>query len=119
MKTIGRIVILLVAAFIVVGVTYALSQTAMAQALIGNRMGPDGNAGQALPAEFGSGQGSLPGAVTGRPDGGPDGGGFQAATLGQNLLMVGTVVVVVQLLRLFGLELKSIAAGATQKVAQP
>ncbi len=109
----------MVAAFIVIGVTNAISQTSVAQALIDNRVGPDGNAGQALPAGFGSRQGSLPGVVTGRLNDGPDGGDFPVVTLGRNLLILGTMVLIVQLLRLFGRELKSITAGATQKVAQP
>ncbi len=111
MKTIGRILILLIAAFIVVGVTYAISQTTAAQSLIGNHIGPDENIGQALPAEFESGQGSLADGVSG----GPESSGSLVVTLGRNLLIMGTMVLVVQLLRLFGRELKSIAAATTLK----
>ncbi len=116
MKTIGRILILLVAAFIVISVTYAVSQTTAVQSMTGNQMEPDGNEGQALPAELGSGQGSLPGDVTSRPAGGPEGGSFQVVTLGRNLLIVGTVVLVVQVLWLIGRQLKSIKVSTTLKV---
>jgi hypothetical protein len=111
MKTIGRILSLLITAFVVIGVTYAISQTTAAQSLIGNQIGPDGNEGRALPAELGSGQGNLPAGVSGRLEE----GGSPVVTLGRNLLIVGTMVLVVQLLRLFGRELKSIAAATPWK----
>lgn len=110
MKTISRILILLVAAFIVVGMTYAISQTTAAQALIGNQLGLNGNAGPALPAEFAGGQGNLPIVVSGRPEGGPEAGGSQVMTLGRNLLIMGVIIFAVQLLWSIGRQLKRITA---------
>lgn len=110
MKTISRIFILLVAVFIVVGMTYAISQTTAAQALIGNQLGRDQNEGPALPAEFASGQGNLPSGVSGRPEGGSEAGGSQVITLGRNLLIIGVIIFAVQLLRSIGRQLKRITA---------
>ena len=42
MKTLGHILIILIAALMVIGVTYAISQTATAQALVGQPMGQSG-----------------------------------------------------------------------------
>ena len=110
MKTISRILILLVAAFIVIGMTYAISQTTAAQVLIGNQMRPDRNASQALSTEFESDQGNLPSVVSDRPEGGPAAGGSQVTTLGRDLFIMGVIIFAVQLLRSIGRQLKRITA---------
>jgi hypothetical protein len=58
MKTLGRILIILLAAAIVLGGTYALLQTSAAQALVGQPMGQGELTGQAGPPDLANGQGA-------------------------------------------------------------
>jgi hypothetical protein len=106
MKTISRILILLAAAFIVIGMTYAISQTTAAQALIGSQRRDNRNAG--LATEFANGQGNLPSVVSGRSEGSPQTGDSLVMTLGRNLLIMGMIIFSVQLLWSIGRQLQRI-----------
>ena len=56
MKTLGRILIILIAALIVIGATYALSQTTASQALVGQPMGQGEAGDRSAPSDFANGQ---------------------------------------------------------------
>ncbi len=114
MKIVGRLLILLLAAAVVIGVTYAFSQTAAARSVTGGRGGFEGHGGfgsevrgdpNQAPVNFG-GRGAGQGNFQGGFDRGPRGGDFERGFGGLSLvvvlrnltLMVG-VIVGVQLLR--------------------
>jgi hypothetical protein len=92
MKALGRILIILFAAAVVMGGAYALLQTSAAQALVGQPMGVGGD--RQSPPGFANGQDNQAGAMIGRPEGGREGSGLD--TLGQNLLKIVAIVVAVQ-----------------------
>ena len=113
MKIIGRILLILLAAVVVSGVTYAFSQTAAAQPLPAARGGrggfegggPRGELGQ-LPPDFGNrdaGQGGFPGDFEREARGGDfdrEFGGLSLTIVLRNLAMIAVIILVVQLLRL-------------------
>jgi hypothetical protein len=88
MKTLGRILIILLAAAIVSGGAFALLQTSAAQALVGQPIGSSSeNGNRPAPPDFANGQG-----------GGHDDRGGSWATVGQNLLEIAAIIVAVQVL---------------------
>jgi hypothetical protein len=93
MKTLGRILIILLAAAIVLGGTYALLQTSAAQALVGQPMGQGELTGQSGPPDLANGQGAQLGEVRG---GDREGRGGSWETVGRNLLQIIAIVAVVQ-----------------------
>jgi hypothetical protein len=99
MKTLGRILIILFAAAVVIGGAYALLQTSAAQALVGQPMGQGKLAGQAEPPDFANGQNAQPGEIRGGPGGDRverEGGGGSWETVGRNLLEIVVIVATVQ-----------------------
>ncbi len=105
MKTLGRILIILLAAAMVIGGVYALAQTSTAQTLVGQPIGqggPDiqgGFEGQTGTSDFTNGQGGLPG-------GDREGHGGSWVTVGQNLLEIAAVVAAVQVVWSIGRMIK-------------
>lgn len=109
MKTLGRILIILIAAAVVGGVTYAVSQTSAAQALIGQSRGNSGTEDRPTRPDFVPDQSELPGEMNTRPVDGPEGrGGIE--TLGRNLLKIAVIVATVQVLWTIGRRLRPTAA---------
>jgi hypothetical protein len=102
MKTIGRIVIILIAALMVIGVTYAISKTSAAQTLVGQPMGQSGIEGQSGPPDFANGQCAARGG-----DHGGSGGSWE--TVGRNLLEMMVIVAAVQVLWSIGRRIKRMA----------
>jgi hypothetical protein len=102
MKPIGRIAIILVAALMVIGVTHAISQTSVAQALVGQPMGQNGLEGQAGPPDIANGQGAARG-------GDHEGSGGSWETVGRNLLEMVVIVAAVQGLWSIGRRMKRAA----------
>lgn len=115
MKTLGRILIILIAVFVVVGATYAISQTAAVQALVGQPMERGAAGDRPAPPDFASGQNNPAGEMNGRPAGGREGGGGQIETLGRNLLKLGAIVVAVQVLWPIGRRVKLTIASLVRK----
>ncbi len=112
MKIIGRILILLIAAMVVIGATYALSQTAAGAALPGARGGRGGFEGHGelsqFPADFGgrsasAGQSGIFGNFERGPRGGGEFdrefGGLSLTVVLRNFAMIAVIILVVQLLR--------------------
>ncbi len=97
MKTLGRILIILLATAIVIGGAYALSQTSAAQALVGQPIGQGGLEGQSGSPDFANGQGV-------RLDEGRDGGSW--ATVINNLIEIVAVIVAVQVVWSIGRMIK-------------
>ena len=114
MKTAGHILIILIAALVVAGATYAISQTAAAQTLTGNATEMGQTEDRPAPSDLVNGQSALPNELSGRPDGGPEGrGGLE--TLGQNLLKIAVIVAAVQVLWSIGRWMKLATAALTRK----
>lgn len=106
MKIIGRILLILLAAVVVSGVTYAFSQTARGgRGSFEGRGEFRGEPGQ-LPPDFdnrGTGQSGLPGNFERRARGGDfdrEFGGLSLTIILRNLAMIAVIILVVQLLRL-------------------
>ena len=97
MKTIGRILIILLAAAIVIGGAYALLQTSAAQALVSQPMGQGGFEDQAGPLDFANGQDAR--------QGGEHGGGSWITVI-NNLIEIAAVVVSVQVVWTIGRRIK-------------
>jgi hypothetical protein len=119
MKIVGRILILLLAAAVVIGATYAFSQTAVARSLPGTLGGRGGFEGR--PIFGGNDQNRLPntggnnGNFTGRgnrlggfPGGDFErgGGGLSAVVLMRNFFLIAGVILGVQVLRVGWRKLK-------------
>jgi hypothetical protein len=102
MKTFGRIVIILIAALMIIGATYAISQMTATQALVGQPMGQSGIEGQAGPPNFANGQGAARGG-----DHGGSGGSWEAVR--RNLLEMMVIVAAVQGLWMIGRRIKRTA----------
>jgi hypothetical protein len=102
MKTVGQILIILIAALLVIGAAYALSQTTAVSALVGQPMGQSGIEGQAAPPDFANGQGAARG-------GDHEGSGGSWATVGRNLLEMMVIVAAVQGLWTIGRRIKRAA----------
>jgi hypothetical protein len=109
MKTVGRILIILMAVLIVVSATYAIAQTSSAQALVGQPMGLGASEDRLPP----NGQNNLAGETNGRPEDSHEGGGLE--TVGQNLLKITAVIVAVQVLWSIGRRVKQTVALLTRK----
>jgi hypothetical protein len=109
MKTLGRILIILLAAAIVIGGTYALSQTTAFSALIGQPLGEGETGERPAPPDMADGQSALPGEASERPAGGPEGSGGSWETVGRNLLQIAAIIVVVQVVWLIGRRIKRLA----------
>ena len=103
MKTLGRILIILLVALTLVGVTYALSQTTAASALAGQSMGD-------RPTPPSNGQGTF----TGEPNGGEQSGLAWQSVLENLLKMVG-IVALVQVLWFIGRRITQISATSKRK----
>jgi|GEM_PF-4932336 len=112
MKTLGRTLFILIAALIVSGAFYALSQTITFSALVGQPMGSNSITGQAGSPDFANEQGRVPGDVR---DGDHEGGGGSWETVGRNLLQIAALVAAVQVVWSIGRWLKRTAASLTQK----
>jgi amino acid transporter len=106
MKTLGRILIILLAAAIVIGGAYALLQSSVAQVLVGQPTGQSNGEGQAGPPDFANGQGGLASQVRG---GDREGRSGSWATVGQNLLEIAAIIVAVQVLWSIGRWIKRTA----------
>ena len=111
MKTLGRILIILIAAFIVAGATYALSQTTVVSALVGQPMGGGESEGRSGPPDQANGASGQPGAMNGRSEG--RGGSWE--TVGRNLLYLAAIVAAVQVLWSSGRRLKLATASPVRK----
>jgi hypothetical protein len=101
MKTLGRIVMILIAAVMIIGATYAISQTTAAQALVGQSMGQSGIEGQSTPPDFANGQGAAR-------------GGDHEGSGGRNLLEIAAIIVAVQIVWSIGRRMKR-AVGRTNR----
>jgi hypothetical protein len=103
MKTLGRILIILIAALAVIGATYALSQTSAVLALVSQPMG-EGSENGNRPArpDFANGQGAPAGEMRGDHDGG--GGSWE--TVGRNLIQIAAIVAAVQVVWSIGRKIK-------------
>jgi hypothetical protein len=94
MKTLGRILIILLVAAIMVGGTYALLQTSLAQALAGQPMGSGSeNGNRPALSDFANGQGAPTSEMRG---GDREGGSGSWETVGRNLLEIVVIVAAVQ-----------------------
>jgi heme A synthase len=110
MKTLGRILIILIVAFIVTGATYAILQTAVAQALTGNATEMGQMEDRPAPSDFANGQSALSNELGGRLEGR---GGL--VTLEQNLLKIAAIVAAVQVLWSIGRRLKLATASLVRQ----
>lgn len=115
MRTLGRILIILVAALMVIGAAYVISQTAAAQALAGQPMEIGAAGDQPAPPVLANGQNNLTGEVNGRTAGEREGGAGSLETLGRNLLKLGAIIVAVQVLWSIGRRLKLVATSLARK----
>jgi len=111
MKTLGRILIILITALAVIGATYALSQTTVFSTVVGQPMGGGELEGRSGPPDFANGQNAQPGEMRG----GPDGSGGSWGTVGRNLLEIAAIVVAVQLLWSIGRWLKRTVTSLTRR----
>jgi hypothetical protein len=106
MKTLSRIVMILIAALVVAGAAYALSQTTPFSAVTGQ---PPGVGERPAPPDQASSTNGLPtgfsGEREGGPAGGPVGGGGSFETLGRNLLIMAALIAAVQVLWSIGRRL--------------
>jgi hypothetical protein len=112
MKTLGRILIILIAALAVSGATYALSQTTAVTTLVGQPMDLGESEGRSGPPDFSSGQGELPGEARG---GDREGRSGSWETVGRNLLQIAAIVAAVQIMWSSGRWIKRTAASFTRK----
>ena len=115
MKTLGRILTILIAALTVIGATYALSQTTAFLALVGQPMGRGELEGRSGPPDFASGQGAPVGEPGFSREGGPEDRGGSWETVGRNLLEIAAIVAVVQLLWSIGRWLRRTTASPMRK----
>jgi hypothetical protein len=106
MKTLGRILIILLAASIVMGGTYVLLQTPVAQALVGQPIGGGEPESRSGPPEWANGTNSPSGAVGDHPGGDHEGRGGSSETLGRNLLQIAAIVAVAQVVWSIGRRLR-------------
>jgi hypothetical protein len=113
MKTLGRILIILLVAAIAVGGTYALLQTSLAQALTGQALGSGGENGK-RPAlsDFANGQGAPAGEMGG---GDHESRSGSWETVGRNLLEIAAIVAAAQVAWSIGRWLKRTAAALIRK----
>src|SRR5512139_2259112 len=113
MKTLGRILIILLVAAIVAGGTYALLQPSAGQALAGQPTGSDSDNGNG-PAlsDLANGQGAPTGEMRG---GDHEGRGGSWETLGQNLLIMAALIAAVQVLGSIERRLKLAGASLVRK----
>jgi hypothetical protein len=107
MKTVGRILIILLAAAIVMGGTSALLQTSAAQALVGQPMGEGSeNGNRPAPPDFANGQGAPAGEMRGNHAG--QGGSWE--TVIRNFLVMAVIIGAVQGVWTMGRRIKRSAA---------
>ncbi len=106
MKTLGRILIILLVTLMVIGVTYALSQTTAASTLASQAMGDR----PTLPS---NGQGIFTGEHSGGPGGEQSGMAWQ--TVLENLLKMSVIVAIVQVLWFIGRRITQISATSKRK----
>jgi hypothetical protein len=106
MKTVGRILIILMVALIVVGATYAVSQASATQALIGQPIGQGASEDRPALSGFANGQNAPAGEMRGSEREGR-GGSFEIVW--QNLLKIAAVVMVVQIVWSIGQRMKRAA----------
>jgi hypothetical protein len=98
MKTLGRILIILLAAAIVIGGAYALLASSAGQALVGQPIGSGSENGNRIaPPGFANGQA------------GHDEHGGSWATVAQNLLEIAAILVAVQVMWSIGRGIKRMA----------
>jgi hypothetical protein len=102
MKTVGQILIILIAALLVIGAAYALSQTATVSALVGQPMNQSSVEGQSGPPDFANGQGAARG-------GDHEGSGGSWAIVGRNLLEMVVIVAAVQGVWAIGRRIQRVA----------
>jgi hypothetical protein len=113
MKTLGRILIILLAAAIVIGGTYALLQSSAAQALVGQPIDSGSeNGNRPTSPGFANGQGASAGEMH---SGDRERGSGSWETVGRNLLQLVAVIAVVQVLWSIGRWLKRTVASLAQK----
>jgi hypothetical protein len=100
MKTVGRILIILIAALAVIGATYALSQTSAVLALVSQPMGEGSvNGNRPTPSDFANGpQGEMRGDREGQ------GGSWE--TVIRNFIMMALIVGAVQVVWSIGRWIK-------------
>jgi hypothetical protein len=115
MKTLSRILIILLAALSVIGATYAFSQTTVFSALVGQPVGEGELEGRSGPPDFANGQGAPADESGLRREGGPEGRGGSWETVGRNLLEIAVIVAAVQVLWSIGRWLKRTATSLTRK----
>jgi len=115
MKTLGRILMILIAALAVIGATYALSQTSAVSALVGQPMEMGETGERAAPPGFANGQSGLLSEAGERSAGGTEGRGGSWETVGRNLLITIALIAAVQVLWSIGRWLKRTAASLTRK----
>jgi hypothetical protein len=106
MKTLGRILIILLVAAVVIGGTYALLQTSAGQALVGQPMGQTGLDGQARPPDFANGQNGMTNMERG---GDHEGGSGTWETMVRNLFEMALIVAAVQVVWTIGRKIKRLA----------
>ena len=113
MKMLSRVLIILMAAFAVIGATYAISQTAAARTLTGSAAEMGQIEDRPAPFALTNDQSTLSTQFGSHPDGGGEGrDGWQ--TLGQNLLKIAVIVAAVQVVWSIGRWLKRTTASLTR-----
>ena len=115
MKTLGRILIILLAALVVIGATYAFSQTTAFSALAGQTMGEGETGDRPEPPDLANGQSELPSEAGEPPAGGLEGRGGSWETVGRNLLQIAAMVAAVQVVWSIGRWLKRGITSLTRK----
>jgi hypothetical protein len=115
MKTLGRILIILIAALAVIGVTYALSPTTAFSTMVGLPMDEGETGDRPAPPDLADGQTGLLSEVGERPAGGPEGSGGSWETVGRNLLQMAAIVTTIQVLWSIGRWLKRTFASLMRK----
>jgi hypothetical protein len=107
MKTLGRIVIILIAAFVVIGAVYALAQTAAVSAVISQPIGSgETESRSGPPDDWANGANGQPGEMNVRPGGDHEGQGGSWEIVGRNLLCIAAIVAGVQVLESIGSRLR-------------
>ena len=115
MKTLGRILIILLAAAVVIGGAVALLQTSPAQALVGQPMGRGELEGRSGPPDFANSQGAPAGEPGFRQGGGPEGRSGSWESVGRNLLEIAAIIAAVQIVWSIGRRLKLAKASLVRK----